>query len=79
LLSGGFVPGTGSGNWRIIYFLLKIAISNRMEQKTTGTEITQISLASQMVYLPASRLVTNSGAGNTNDRAKLKTSIRGSQ
>jgi len=33
-----------------LYFLLKIAISNRMEQKTTGTEITQISLASHMVY-----------------------------
>jgi len=47
-----------------------------MEQKTTGTAITQISLASQMVYPPASRLVTNSGVGNAKDKAKLKTSIR---
>ena len=50
-----------------------------MEQKTTGTEITQMSLASQMVYPSASRLVTKSGAGNISDSAKLKTSIRGSQ
>jgi len=50
-----------------------------MEQKTTGTEIIQISLASQMIYPPASRLVTNSGAGNISDSAKLKTSIRGNQ
>jgi len=50
-----------------------------MKQKTTGTEITQISLASQMVYPPASRLVTNFGAGNTKDKVKLKTSIRGNQ
>ena len=40
-----------------------------MEQKTTGTEITQIILASQMVYPPASRPVTNLEAGNTKDRA----------
>jgi len=50
-----------------------------MEQKTTGTEITQVSLASQMVYPPESRLVMNCGAGNTKDRAKLKTSTQGNQ
>ena len=50
-----------------------------MEQKTTGTKITQISLASQMMYPPESRPLTNSGAGNTKDRAKLKTTIRGNQ
>jgi len=61
------------------YFFLKITINSSMEQKTTGTEMTQISLASHMVYPPASRLVTNSGAGNPKDRAKLKTSILGSQ
>jgi len=54
-------------------------INNRTEQKTTGTEITHISLASQMVYPPASRLVINFGAGNIKDSANLKTSIRGSQ
>jgi len=61
------------------YFFLKITITSNMEQKTTGTEITQISLASQIVYPPASRLVTKSGAGNISDSAKLKTSIRGNQ
>jgi len=61
------------------YFFLKFAIISSMEQKTTGTEITQMSLASQMVYPSASRLVTKSGAGNISDSAKLKTSIRGSQ
>jgi hypothetical protein len=50
-----------------------------MKQKRTGTAITQISLASQMVYPPASRLVKNSGAGNISDNVKLKTSIRGNQ
>jgi len=50
-----------------------------MEQKITGTEITQISLASQMTYPLVSRPVINFGAGNTKDRAKLKTSIRGNQ
>ena len=68
------------GNIKLLIYLFRtMAIINRMEKKTTGTEITQMSLASQMVYPPASRLVINFGAGNTKDRAKLKTSIRGSQ
>ena len=71
--------GMAINNSLLIYFFLKIKITNSMEQKTTGTEITQISLASQMVYPPASRLAINFGAGNTKDRAKLKTSIRGNQ
>ena len=62
-----------------IYFFLKITITISREQKTTGTEITQISLTSQMVYSPASKLETNPGSGNPKDRKKLKTSIRGSQ
>ncbi|MDY6793244.1 MAG: hypothetical protein SWH54_18405 [Thermodesulfobacteriota bacterium] len=50
-----------------------------MEQKRTGTEITQISLASQMTYSPVCKRVTNSGAGNISDSAKLKISTRGNQ
>ena len=61
------------------YLFRKMAIMTRMEKKITGTEMTHISLASQMVYPPASRPVTKSGADNISDKAKLKTNTRGNQ
>ncbi|MBI9084959.1 MAG: hypothetical protein JEZ11_15305 [Desulfobacterales bacterium] len=52
---------------------------NKITQKTSGTETTQISLASQVMYPPALMPAINLGAGNITDTAKPNTNTRGNQ
>ena len=63
----------------LVLFFLSTAINRNKKQKITGSPITQMSLANQIMNWLSSIPEIKLGAGNNKDIAKTNTNIRGSQ